>query len=92
MYNLISELCKAQGTTITKLCEEVTGSSGNLATWKKGYMRSDYLLKVAQRLNVSVDYLLENEKNPRIQKLIEFASRLTDEQLDSFIDTYSNLL
>ena len=92
MYNLISELCKAKGTTITKLCEEVTGSSGNLATWKKGYMRSDYLLKVAQRLDVSVDYLLGYEENPRIQKLIEFASRLTDEQLDGFIETYSKLL
>ena len=64
MYNLISELCKAKGTTITKLCEEVTGSSGNLATWKKGYMRSDYLLKVAQRLDVSVDYLLGLIREP----------------------------
>lgn len=96
MYNLISELCKAKGTTITKLCEEVTGSSGNLATWKKGYMRSDYLLKVAQHLDVSVDYLLgytpKSEQDARTEKLINFASKLSEQQIDALIEMCSKLL
>lgn len=63
MYNKINNLCKLKHTTITQLCIDVTGSSGNLSTWKKGYMRSDYLLKVAQILDVSVDYLLGRTDN-----------------------------
>ncbi len=59
LYNKLKALCEEKGTTVTKLCEIVTGSSGNLATWKKGYMRSDYLAKAAEYLGISTDYLLD---------------------------------
>lgn len=58
MYERLNELCRKQGTTITAVCEKVTGNKGNLKTWKKGYMRSDWLDKVATLLDVSTDYLL----------------------------------
>ena len=58
MYDILEQLCNERGVAITKLCKDVTGSSGNLSTWKKGYLRSDYLKKVAEILNVSADYLL----------------------------------
>ena len=58
MYELLKQLCKEQGTTVTQLCILVTGNSGNLATWKKGYMRSDYLARTSEILGVSADYLL----------------------------------
>lgn len=64
MYQKLKVLCKERGTTVTQLCIQATGNSGNLATWKKGYMRSDYLLKVSDILNVSVDYLLGRTDNP----------------------------
>lgn len=64
MYELIKQLCKEKGLSITKLSEMVTESSGNLSTWKKGYMRSDYLSKVADILEVSVDYLLGRTDSP----------------------------
>lgn len=64
MYEIINELCKKNNISITKLCEIITNSSGNLATWKKGYMRSDYLQKVAEYFNVSADYLLGLTDNP----------------------------
>lgn len=62
MYERIQTLCKQKGTTITKLCILITGSSGNLNTWKKGYMRTDYLKKIANYFNVSTDYLLAGEQ------------------------------
>lgn len=71
MYNLIESLCKARGTTITRLCIDVTGNSGNLRTWKKGYMRSDYLKRVADILEVSTDYLLGRTNNPNTASLID---------------------
>lgn len=64
MYELIKQLCKEKGLSITKLSEMVTESSGNLSTWKKGYMRSDYLSKVADILEVSTDYLLGRTDQP----------------------------
>lgn len=54
----IKELCSEKGITITRLCVHITGSKGNLATWNKGNIRSDYLVKIAEYFDVSVDYLL----------------------------------
>lgn len=62
MYERLKQICKEKGTTVTELCAQATGSSGNLATWKKGYMRSDYLLNCARILGVSTDYILGIER------------------------------
>ncbi|MCM1006670.1 MAG: helix-turn-helix domain-containing protein [Ruminococcus flavefaciens] len=62
MYEIIKQLCYENNITISKLCEMVTNSTGNLATWKKDYMRSDYLKKVADYFQVSTDYLLGREE------------------------------
>jgi len=35
MYDLLKQLCRERGITISKLCTEVTGNSANLAPWKK---------------------------------------------------------
>lgn len=59
MYEFLKQLCKERNTNISQLCTIVTGNSGNLATWKKGYMRSDYLAKCADVLGVSTDYILQ---------------------------------
>lgn len=84
MYNKLKQLCKEKGTNVTNLCELVTGSSGNLATWKKGYMRSDYLMKAAEYLGVTSDYLLglddvpnRKEKSPAAE-LTEAEQKLID--------------
>ncbi|MGN1303726.1 MAG: helix-turn-helix domain-containing protein [Oscillospiraceae bacterium] len=85
MYERLKKLCAAHGTNITQLCEKVTGSSGNLATWKKGYMRSDYLLKVSEYLDVSADYLVgRSEKSSG-----ELSS--IDEELKYLLDLYQKL-
>ena len=74
MYDRILALCQEKNISITALCQKVTGSSGNLSTWKKGYMRSDYLLACAEILGVSVDYLL-GHKNTPIEPLALKASK-----------------
>lgn len=94
----IQRLSKERGIGKTEACEESgAGRSFISNIIGKGQTPSfDKVLQLAQYFGVSVDYLVgytpENEENPRIQKLIEFASRLTDEQLDGFIETYSKLL
>lgn len=64
MYDLIKELCYKNGTTPTKLCTDITGSSGNLPTWKKGNINPASLIKIADYFDVSVDYLLGRTDNP----------------------------
>ena len=59
MYQKLNELCHKRKIPISKLCEQVTHSPGNLATWKKGYMRSDYLKRCCEILKVSADFLLD---------------------------------
>lgn len=64
MFERIQELCRKNGTNITSLCKEITGSSGNLPTWKNGNIRNDYLIKIADYFNVSTDYLLGVTSDP----------------------------
>ena len=45
MYELIKSLCIKNGISITYLCEHVTGSKGNLQTWKKDNIKPTSLKK-----------------------------------------------
>ncbi len=59
----IEVLCSENNTTLTALCKEITGSSGNLPTWKKDKIRPDWLRAICLKFNISSDYLL-NLPNP----------------------------
>ena len=92
LFNRIKKLCEENNTSITKLCVIVTGSSGNLNTWKKGYMRTDYLQKIAEYFNVTTDYLITGqEKSPSSylteneQKMINIFRSLTQIQQGEII-------
>lgn len=58
IYKRLCDICAENDITPTALCVEITGSQGNLATWKKGNIRTDYLIGIANKLDCSTDYLL----------------------------------
>lgn len=58
MIERLDEICIKNGTSLTALCKEITGSSGNLPTWKKDRIRSDWLRAICIKFNISSDYLL----------------------------------
>ena len=58
VFERVKELCKKNGITPTALCVRITGSKGNLSTWKKGNIRSDYLVAIASMFDTTTDYLL----------------------------------
>ena len=58
MYERIKKLCESRGISITTLCLDITGSGGNLSTWKKNNFNSFVLKKIADYFQVSADYLL----------------------------------
>ena len=69
IYQRIQDACRDNKTTITALCKSLTGSQGNLVTWKKGNIRIEHLLKISHYTNVSLDYLTGitdiKEKTPK---------------------------
>lgn len=66
IFERINQLCIENHTTPTALCKEITGSSGNLPTWKKDSFKVEAILSIAQKFDVSCDYLLgrSDSKNP----------------------------
>lgn len=61
-YENVSALCKARGTTITKMSEEIGLSNAAASSWKKGSIpRSTTVQKIADYFCVSTDYLLRGE-------------------------------
>lgn len=79
MYELLKQLCQERNTNISNLCIEATGNSGNLATWRKGHMRSDYLAKCADILGVSTDYILQRNQGSEVDELIKCEIALLSE-------------
>lgn len=95
MYQKLNELCHKRKIPISKLCEQVTNSPGNLATWKKGYMRSDYLAKCCEILNVSADYLLDVHvsrpvsspvASPALAEMLDIFPQLSDSAQEMLLD------
>ena len=55
----LDAICIKNGTNLTSLCKEITGSSGNLPTWKKDRIRPEWLRAICIKFNISSDYLLD---------------------------------
>lgn len=81
-YENLKALCKAKGTTLSKVMQEIGLSSGNLSKWKSGGMpRSDTLSKIADCLNVSVnDLLILSLENDPAMSFYQRYLCLTEEQ------------
>lgn len=60
MIQRILELAQENGLKQTDLANLIGCSTGNISDWKKGKVRPsvDYLVKIADHFNVSVDYLI----------------------------------
>ncbi|MDE5582434.1 MAG: helix-turn-helix domain-containing protein [Ruminococcus sp.] len=65
MYETLLKLCQSKKISITNLCLEITGSRGNLSTWKKGNINPASLIKIADYFDVSTDYLLGRTDSPQ---------------------------
>ena len=62
-FDKYSELCKKKGKSPTGVAIELNVSRATVNYWKNGNVpKQDTLIKIANYFNVSVDYLLGNEK------------------------------
>ena len=87
---------KSQNKSQAELCQYLGISKNAYTNWKSGHMKSyeKYLPKIAEFLNVSVDYLLgkadKKEKAPealteREQTALDLFNSMTEEQQNHFI-------
>lgn len=65
-YERIKALCAKQGKSIYKVEQETGLGNGVIAGWKTMNPRVDLLVKVADELGVTVDYLVRGETDAAI--------------------------
>jgi transcriptional regulator with XRE-family HTH domain len=59
-YEQFKRACSENSTTVTDIVKELKISNGSLSNWKNGIIpNGDTLIKIADRLNVPIDYLLD---------------------------------
>ena len=61
VYERIENLRKAEGISQGKLEKELGFSNGSISKWKTSMPTTDRLQKIADRYNVSIDYLMTGE-------------------------------
>ena len=59
LFNRVKELCDKKEITISFLEQKTEISNGSIAKWTSSIPKANNLLKVAQYLGVSTDYLLD---------------------------------
>lgn len=62
LFFKISELCNKKGISIAKLERETNISNGTISRWSTSSPTVENLTKVADRLGVSLDYLMGREQ------------------------------
>ncbi|MDO4301764.1 MAG: helix-turn-helix transcriptional regulator [Clostridia bacterium] len=68
-YDRLNDICKNQNLKITNVLKELNISMGNTSKWKNGTIpNGKILILLADKLGVSVDYLLERTNNPEVNK------------------------
>lgn len=78
-YENFIAACKLNHIRPTPLLQELGMSTGNTSRWKSGVaISSDILLKLSERLNVSIDYLLTGEN------FVQRISKSEDGTVDRF--------
>lgn len=94
LYERITSLCKEKGITGGKMCTDLHMSKSTLTDLKKGRqtgLSAQKAQKIASYLNVSVGYLIgeEKEKQPmsdelseRKKKFIKQVEQMSDAQLE----------
>lgn len=63
-YSRLQEVCNSKDIKLTNLVTELGMSQGNLSKWKKGGVpKADTLARIAEKLGVSVSYLVGESEN-----------------------------
>lgn len=91
-YDVFVQLCKGKGKKPSAVANEIGFDKSLITHWKqRGFAPKDELkLKIANYFNVSIDYLLENEKTEEKEKtpqevLAELVMQMSEEDAIQFL-------
>ena len=92
LYHRIDLLCQQKGVTITDMCRLAGATRGSLTDLKRGRintLKAETMKKIADYLEVSVDYLLTGEgAKARAAKAEAYVNG--DAELNDFLETLKN--
>ena len=68
-FDILQNRCTEKGIKVTPLLLNLGLSKGNISKWKNGTLpNGEILIKIADYLDCSVDYLLGRTDNPNSHK------------------------
>lgn len=96
-YDNLACLCDLRGTTPTTVGKECGISANAVSNWKSGKTspNSDIVIRIAEYLGVSTDYLLlgkEPELSDKQQQLLNLFNQLSEENQAKIIERAETLL
>lgn len=78
-YDNLNIVCKKKGTSVTAIIKEIGLNPTSGTYWKKGSFPSgDILVKLSERLNVSIDYLLTGKEKSSKSDLTDLELELLE--------------
>ena len=90
-YQILDNLCKKNGTTVTAVLKELNISTSKGTAWKNGSIpNADIVLKLAQHFHVSMEFMMgavdvdragETPIPPAVLAVLLKLSELSEEQL-----------
>ena len=92
MYNKIKILCKEKGTSVHAMEKELGFGGGTISRWKNSKPGLEKILKIANYLDVSVEFLTGFESNgkdtmtERVYKKISRLDLKKMKQLEAYLD------
>lgn len=97
---IVFNILKDKGISQKQLSDNIGASQGNISDWKKGRAAPtlDVLIRIADYLDVSVDYLLGRSEpavptlDPESKEILDMYGSLTPEQQNSIKIAMQGLL
>lgn len=78
-YDNLKSACKAKGTTITAVLKKFGVSTSNGTSWQKGTIpKTDIVIRFAEFLDVSTDYLLLGKTDSKSDELSSAEKQLLE--------------
>lgn len=68
----VKQLCETNGTTLTALERELGFSGSSIRKWDESAPSTDKVKAVADRFDVSVDYLIGREPSDEVEEMLEY--------------------
>lgn len=82
IFDRIKKLSEKRGKTLPAVSADLNFSDNLFYRWKTSNPKGQDLAKVADYFNVSVDYLLGREEMKEVQKPVDLAELINDDDID----------